>query len=280
MTSLCSEYYQFFLAQSLLFGLSISFLITPPIATVSWYFTKNRGLALGVSISGSSLGGVIWPIMINQLLNYRDVSFGWTMRIVGFTMIPLLVTACIVIRATLKKTPTDEKPVHLEGSQKPIKKKLDLSILKNPAFLPFAIGLTIFYLGMFSPFFFISTYATSLGKSDSFAFYLISILNATSMFGRIIPGLLADRYGAFNICSVAALLSGIIGFTWTAVDTSGGLIVWSMAYGFASGAMLSLQITCAAQISSPENRGTSMALAIGASALTYVILLRFEDLPS
>lgn len=93
-------------------------------------------------------------------------------------------------------------------------------------------------------------------------------MNATSMFGRIIPGLLADRYGAFNACLVAAILFGIIGFSWTAADTSGGLIVWSMAYGFASGAILSLQITCAAQISSPESRGTSLGLAIGASALT------------
>ena len=79
MASLCTEYYQSFLAQGLLLGSSMSFLFTPALATVSRFFARHRGLALGITVSGSFIGGVIWPIMLDRLLNDHGVSFGWIM---------------------------------------------------------------------------------------------------------------------------------------------------------------------------------------------------------
>jgi MFS family permease len=73
----CKEYYQFFLAQGLLLGVGYAFLVCPALAVISQHFTKNRGLATGFTIAGSSLGGVIWPIMADQLLTHDGVSFGW-----------------------------------------------------------------------------------------------------------------------------------------------------------------------------------------------------------
>jgi hypothetical protein len=36
--------------------------------SVNHWFYKRRGLALGIVTSGSSVGGVVWPIMINNLI--------------------------------------------------------------------------------------------------------------------------------------------------------------------------------------------------------------------
>jgi hypothetical protein len=36
--------------------------------SVNHWFFKRRGLALGIVTSGSSVGGVVWPIMINHLI--------------------------------------------------------------------------------------------------------------------------------------------------------------------------------------------------------------------
>src|SRR5437667_129541 len=98
MIPLCKEYYQFFLAQGILLGSSMSFLVIPSLSTVSRHFMKHRGIAVGLSISGSSIGGVIWPIMINKLLNSDRVSFAWTIRMVGFAMMPLVAIACLTVR--------------------------------------------------------------------------------------------------------------------------------------------------------------------------------------
>lgn len=234
MISLCHEYYQFFLAQGFLLGIGQAFLACPVLAMISRHFNKHRGLATGFTIAGSSLGGVIWPIMVNQLLNKDGVSFGWTIRIVTFTMLPLVVITCATVRAPAEEKPKEEESAKSDIKDKP-KKKIDLSVVKNRVFQTFCAGIGLFYLGMFSPFFFTTSYAVHLGMSTSFAFYLVSILNAASLFGRISAGWLADKYGHFNLCSICAILSAIVAFCWTAATDSAGLVVWALAYGFCSG---------------------------------------------
>ncbi|EXJ67043.1 uncharacterized protein A1O5_09689 [Cladophialophora psammophila CBS 110553] len=266
MISLCHEYYQFFLTQGLLLGIGQAFLACPVLAMVSRHFHKNRGLATGVTIAGSSLGGVIWPIMVDQLLNKDDISFGWTIRIVAFTMLPLVVITCVTVLP-----PATQKPsggATLPSARKDNAKKTDLSILKNRVFLTFCGGIGLYYLGMFSPFFFVTSYAVSIGLSTSFAFYLVSILNAASLFGRIGAGWAADKYGLFNMCSLAAMASAAVAYCWTAAQTSAGLVVWSLAYGFCSGSILSLQVACGTRLATPESYGTAVGMIMGIVSLT------------
>jgi MFS family permease len=233
MISLCTEYYQFFLAQGLVLGLCMSFLFTPALATVSRYFVRHRGLALGITVAGSSMGGVIWPIMLDQLLNTHGLSFGWTMRIVGFTMLPLVVIATLTIRSPSKVPPQDWTNAGVAEESKG--HKTDLSIAKSFTFQLMCAGLAIGSLGLLSPFFYVSSYATSLGTSASISFYLVSVVNGASLFGRVLPGFLADRFGCFNLCSLAIFASAVTAFCWTKATNIAGLVVWSLAYGFASG---------------------------------------------
>lgn len=56
MTSICSEYWQFLLAQGVCTGLGMAGLITPCVAVVPPYFSSRRALAMGIAATGSSLG--------------------------------------------------------------------------------------------------------------------------------------------------------------------------------------------------------------------------------
>ncbi|GKZ25846.1 hypothetical protein AbraIFM66951_002847 [Aspergillus brasiliensis] len=252
----------------------MSLLFCPAIATVSRYFHKNKGLAMGVTVGGSSTGGVIWPIVLNELLNKDGVSFGWTIRIVGFIMLPLLVLAVLTVTPPAK-TANDDHHHHIlteeEGKRRNegdefqetlqehsnAHKQGLVSLLKNTTFLVLCSGLSISYLGMFSPFFYATSYAQSLGHPTSFAFYLVSIINAASLFGRVLPGILADHYGHFNLCGTAALLSGVTALCWTAAKSTGGLV-----------AIMSLQSACAAHLASHELHGTAVGFLMGSVALT------------
>ncbi|KIW69702.1 hypothetical protein PV04_05564 [Phialophora macrospora] len=266
MISLCREYYQLFLAQGLLLGVGQAFLTCPVLAMISRHFNKSRGLATGITIAGSSLGGVIWPVMVNELLNKHGVSFGWTIRIVAFTMLPLVAITCATVRPPAPEKPKEEEAVTSGTTAKP--KKTDLSIVKNRVFQTFCAGIGLFYLGMFSPFFFTTSYAVSMGFSTSFAFYLVSILNAASLFGRVAAGWLADRYGHFNLCSTSAMVSAAVAFSWTAATSSAGIVVWALAYGFCSGSIMALQVSCGTKLATPETYGTAVGMIMAIVSLT------------
>lgn len=233
MASLCHRFYQFLLAQAVSMGMFMSLLVAPSVAVVGQYIKVKRGAAMGIVIAGSSLGGVIWPIVINELLKNESVGFGWTMRIVGFIMIPLLAVACICCRPPLDRTSDRESAQPHQNKEK--NRRPDFSILKKTEMRLLCLAFFTIYFGMFAPFFFITSYASAMGFSDDLAFYSVSILNGASMFGRILPGMVADKYGRFNFCLLFTFLSGVIALCWTKVTSVAGLVVFAAAYGFTSG---------------------------------------------
>ena len=56
MTSLCTEYWQFVLAQGLFMGIGLGCFFTPAVGVVALHFSKSRGLAMGIASSGSTIG--------------------------------------------------------------------------------------------------------------------------------------------------------------------------------------------------------------------------------
>lgn len=56
MTSLCTEYWQVFLAQALTMGLGFGCLYVPAPTIVSQYFEARTALAMGASSAGSAVG--------------------------------------------------------------------------------------------------------------------------------------------------------------------------------------------------------------------------------
>lgn len=93
LTSFCKEYYQFFLAQAILAGICLGFLFSNSLAIIGHYFDKRYGLASGVVMAGAAVGGVIFPIALNRLLNEVGLSFGWSVRICALVVLVLL--ACM-----------------------------------------------------------------------------------------------------------------------------------------------------------------------------------------
>ncbi|KAF2159683.1 hypothetical protein M409DRAFT_29845 [Zasmidium cellare ATCC 36951] len=277
MISLCKKYYQFFLAQGVLLGIAMALITIPTTSVAPLYFQRNRAFAQGISVAGSSLGGVIWPIMLDQMLNADGVSFGWTIRSVGFLQLLFLAIVIVGVRRpkTFKapKKDVEDQTGTVAGSeeekdQAKQQKRKRLAHLRTPSFMFLCGGLAIFYFGFFAPFFYVSTYAITLGVSESFSIYLIAILNAASSFGRILPGFIADRVGHFNILVTSMFLSAIVCFCWKGVDNVAGLVVWSAVYGFVSGAVLSLQIACASLVSTKETMGAAIGIVMGSIALT------------
>jgi MFS family permease len=100
MLSLCTEYWQCLLAQGFVIGMGAGCLFVPAIAIMPTYFSTKIGLALGIAASGSSTGGIIYPIMFSRLLD--QVGFGWAVRILGFTVLVLQLIPILVMKMRVK----------------------------------------------------------------------------------------------------------------------------------------------------------------------------------
>lgn len=257
MISLCKEYYQFFLAQGLLLGIAFAALVCPTLATLPLYFRRQRALALGICVAGSSLGGVIWPIAIRRLI--IEVGFGCAIRICAFTMLPLLILSIFAIRSPVQTGP---KVVH---------KMNLLACAKNPVIILTGMGFFFIGLGLFTPFFYITAWAINNGIDPNTSFYLISVINAASLFGRVIPGFLADRVGPFNMAVVSATFSAIVASCMHNCTSLASLMLFSLAYGSASGAIISLQGACATLVVEPRHYGTAIGTVLALYSISGLV---------
>ncbi|KAF2427386.1 putative MFS transporter [Tothia fuscella] len=249
LTSLCTKYYQFILCQGILGGISQGMIYSPAASVIGHYFQKKRPLVMGIIVSGSATAGIILPIALNQLLNHTDLGFGWSQRIIGFIILPLALTACFTIKAGVE----------------PRKGTYFLpEAFKKPAFSFQVAGLFLVCWGIFTPFFYLPTYAQQHGMSVTMSFYLITILNAGSFVGRLLAGGLGVRIGQFNVLSIGCTICSILIFSWLKVQTNWSLIVFSLFYGIFSGAVIGTMISTLVQTAPhPSQMGTYLGMASG-----------------
>ncbi|CAL3971653.1 unnamed protein product [Diplocarpon coronariae] len=243
MTSLSTKYYQFILAQGICSALGASAIFYAAMSSVGTWFFRNRATAFGIMASGSSLGGVILPIMVSKLI--PRIGYAWTMRAVASMMLGMLIIANFTVKSRLAPQP----------------KKLDLMTfvrpLKEPAFSLLCLASFLFFFGTFLPFNYIILQARSHGMSVNLSIYLIPILNASSIFGRILPGIIADRIGRFNVMIVTTAFSAVVVLgLWLPSSGNIPIIIFCVLYGFSSGAFVSMGPALIAQISPIREIGT------------------------
>jgi len=87
------------------------------------------------------------------------------------------------------------------------------------------------------------------GVDPNLAVHVLAILNAGSVFGRLLPTFLADRFGIYNMILPTIYSSAALLFTIFVVNTSAGIVVMALLYGFTSGAYASLILSLLGQLS-------------------------------
>ena len=121
------------------------------------------------------------------------------------------------------------------------RKLFDASALREAPFIFCTLGICFGFMGVYSPFFYITPFALSkTGASATLAFYFVPLLNAASVFGRLAPTALADHVGTFNTIIPCTFMCGVLLIAWTAVRSTGALVAFAITYGFFSGTLVSL----------------------------------------
>jgi MFS family permease len=164
MVSISHSYYQFFLSQGIVTAFSSSAVFNACTSSIITWFFSRRGYAFGVMVSGSSLGGVIMPIMMSKLIPL--IGFPWTVRVVAFTILGLLSITNVTVKSRLPVRP------------KPFSSKAYIRGFQEPAYALTCIASFVFYLGLFLPFNYIILQAREAGMTSNTTQYLLPIINA------------------------------------------------------------------------------------------------------
>lgn len=241
-------YYQVVLSQGILSGIGMSLLLVPSTAIVPTYFERNRALAVGLANTGASLGGIVYPILTRRLI--ASVGFNWAMRATALVVLGTTGIAGLIVRQRADLT------------RSPAKRTLyQFSCLKDPAYALFVAGVFFSFAGIYIPYFYISAWVrdTTFPLHGMSTYYLISIMNAGGLVGRIVPNFFADRFiaGPVLVQALAAIGCGALAAGWTYIERSfAGLIIWVVAYGFVSGSVISLIPASAATLTRAQDMAT------------------------
>ena len=120
---------------------------------------------MGIMATGSSIGGVIFPIMISRMI--RSTGYPWAIRTAAFLILGLQVIAVITVRPRTK----------------PVPKKMPAGRFAAPfkefPFVMLLLGMFVLTYGIFIPIDYLAVQGfQEAHMSEDMAQYLVSIFNA------------------------------------------------------------------------------------------------------
>ena len=151
---------------------------------------------------------------------------------------------------------------------------LDWKLLRDKPFLLLMMGMLFGYMGIYIAFFYIQIYALAeCNTSANLASYLLVITNTGSLFGRVIPNYLADKYmGPMNIHISFSLAAATLAFCWIAIKNTVGIVMFSVLYGFFSGSFVALGAPIVFSLTKdPSTIGTRVGMLTGMCGVGLLI---------
>ncbi|CAE6479612.1 unnamed protein product [Rhizoctonia solani] len=250
LAAFCDNLWSIFVTQGVLQGLGCGLLLPMIFAIPSQWFKKRRGLATGFVIAGSSFGGAVPALIVQEMLD--RMSFRNTLLIYSFVQGVTMLAGFLLV----KVRPSAPKP------QTPAReiKWFDKKYLTDPMFWSFWIALFFALFGYMSPFVFISVYTSEKipNISTQLANLPIPIMSFASAIGRTGAGYVADRIGFMNAFILAISISGLSQLIlWNvAAETYAGIMVFSVVFGLTGPCFLSLVTPIAASMYGIDNLAT------------------------
>lgn len=245
LASFSQSLWQFVLTQGLLLGCGTCLAYIPAVTVAPGWFKERRGLAMGIVLSGTGIGGALWAPVLRALNS--GIGFRNTLRLTGGLSFVLLAAS----GSLLQWHPDIEARHRLEmraGYSRLRPPLANWQVVRSRMFLAQAVGAVFQAAAYYTPVYFISTYARTLGYSAAAGANFIALSNGTSACGKVVLGYIADQCGRLNVLLVCTLLSAISTFAlWfpstTVLEKNTGMGLFTayvVLYSVTAGAYVSL----------------------------------------
>jgi MFS family permease len=216
---------------------------------VSRWFVKDRGLAMGIALAGTSLGNGTLPPLNAALM----AEVGWRSAFAWVSLLPLFLIPVILF--IVRERPADlsvQQPVDHPGGGPPT----SASSLELGAALRTGNFWVLALIAMFTFFSIIGTQAHMLGRgfSQMDAGLSYTVLFYLGLVGKIASGFLADRFGRKQVF-VGTL--GIMSAGSVSLNLPGLEVLWIglVLFGLGWGGLYTLLQLLAADYFGPRHLG-------------------------
>ncbi|KAI9306651.1 major facilitator superfamily domain-containing protein [Cunninghamella echinulata] len=262
LASFATQVWHVFLTQGVLYGLGGSFIWFPSIGSVQMWFSERRGLAVGIAMGGSGIGGLVISNICQAIINTPSLGYRWALRIDGIICFVFLSIASFLIRPLGTAAQTG-------GSQQ--NKIINWYLFKNPQFCTlFAVGL-ITTFGYMSPSMLLPSNANVMGLNPWIGANLSAILSGINAAARIFTGYMGDKIGRFNSLYICALGAGLSCLTvWMNVHNEATLWAFAVLYGIFSGGYVTFFPTVQPQVVGLENISPAVGLLYLTNTFGYL----------
>jgi predicted MFS family arabinose efflux permease len=231
--------WQLFFTHGVLTGLGASLVFFPSVFLPTQWFMRRRGLATGIAVSGSGFGGLAMGPLTRALIDLS--GYRWCLRYLAIGSFAVLLLATMLARENKLVKAQDEVVSITSQSQRKKQKIIDVSLLKRPEFLALALMTTLATFGFMAPFYFLPSYSTFIGLTESDGALFVGIGAGMNALGKITLGYAADRLGRINTLFACVCLSGLsVLLVWVFAKSYGVLLLFIILYGLNAGGFVSL----------------------------------------
>jgi MFS family permease len=215
--SFSTKIWHLYLAQGVLVGSGIGFLIIPSMAILSQWFSRYRSFANGISSAGSGIGGVAFSWGTASMI--RSMGLAWALRTTGLITLAASITATFLIR---------DRNHHI----KPTQLAFDVKLLRRYDVVLLLLWAFISMFGYITLLFSLSDFALSIHLSREQGTDIVGFLNLGTAVGRPIIGIFSDRFSRANTAGVLTLICGLSCFAfWLPATTFGLSVFFSLLCG-------------------------------------------------
>lgn len=209
-----------------MFGIALGFVgVLANTVLVSNWFVRLRGTALGITLCGTSFGGVIIPLMATPLIK----NYGWRTAMICVSLLIWLILIPAII-FLVKQKPQDigllpdgdreeeekgrrgEEEQNFDKDQKSKTKDLPgmtlFEAMRTPIFWVFALcAMLIFYpLFVTTQQLILYLRTDKIGMEPAAAASMISILSGLSIGGKFLFGFLSDKISPTRVIFICCLV--------------------------------------------------------------------------
>jgi MFS family permease len=229
-------------------------MMAPLVADISHWFSKRRGIAVGVVISGSYVAGSIWPPVAQHYfdtLGWRE-SYLWMSWFCLVTTVPL----ALVLAPNAKHLPG----LAAEDFDGDAKRPLAMPAAALQCLLCVAgIGCCA---AMAVPQVHIVAHATDLGFAGARGAEMLALMFMGGVVSRLGSGWLSDRIGGLRTLALGSALQAMAVASFLFVDTMLALYIASALFGLSQGGIVPSYTIIIRRFFAPDQAGWRIGLTL------------------
>jgi MFS family permease len=241
-------------------GLAASAFFAPLIATVTGWFETQRNLAVSLVSAGMGMA----PLTLSPLASWLITHHGWrtAMFDIGVLAWVVLIPAALFVR----RPPVAGAAGSEAAPSVPAKAEIGRA-LTSPQFLVLGFTFMLCCAAHSGPIFHVVSYAMYCGLTSMAAVSVYSVEGLAGLGGRVIIGLLADRYGAKRVLITTLILQAFAIAAYLKVNKLSEFYTLAVIFGVAYGGGMPLYASLAREYFGQHIMGTVFGAATMLSSL-------------